>query len=667
MNSIQLMSDVVHYLKYARYLNDFKRRETWEENVSRTRDMHAKRYPSLAQEIKEVFDRFVMPKLVLPSMRSMQYGGTPIELNNSRVYNCAYLPIDDRKAFREIIFLLLSGNGVGYSVQQHHVTKLPSIRKPNKAKKYMIADDVVGWSNAVDALMRAYFEGGFLPLFDFRDIRAKGSPLKTAGGKAPGPEPLRKTLNNIKAVLDSKESGDKLTPIECHDIACYLADAVMSGGIREAAMIALFSSSDNDMLRCKSNFHVKTLDEKQINESLWQVLVEVNGWMKPRQHTIFVDKEHYEMLNIQHKLPWWYFEPQRGRANNSVMLLRSEESEFVFRSVWKQITESGCGEPGIYFTNSLDAGCNPCVEIALDAMQYCNLSECNVSNISSQEDLEQRVKAATFIGTLQAGYTDFHYLRDAWKETTERDALLGVSLTGLSSLNLTNFDFRKAAQVAKNENKRVADLIGIKHAARICTVKPAGSTSLVMGCSSGIHAWHDKFYVRRLRLNKIESLYGYLMNKVPSLIEDSQLDPNNTAYLCIPVKAPDGAITEHSESADQFLERVKHVYHEWVAQGHHRGDNTNNVSATVKVRPHEWEQVGDWMWKNRNSYNGLSVLPYDGGTYVQAPFESITEEHYNKLIGFVADVDLSEVSEMQDFTKTREEPACAGGVCSLAV
>jgi ribonucleoside-diphosphate reductase alpha chain len=559
----------------------------------------------------------VYDKKVLPSMRSMQFAGKPIEISPNRIYNCAFAPADDWRVFSEIMFLLLGGTGVGYSVQKHHVDQLPEIRKPNadKTRRFLIGDSIEGWADAVLVLMKAYFFGGSKPVFDFRDIRPKGARLITSGGKAPGPQPLKECLIKVEGILDSKNDGDKLEPIEVHDIICHIADAVLAGGIRRAALISLFSATDEKMISCKSG-------------------------------------------------AWWETNPQRGRANNSAVLMRHKITKEYFLDLWKRIEASGAGEPGIYLSNDKDWGTNPCCEIALRPYQFCNLCEVNVSDIADQADLEARVKAAAFIGTLQAGYTDFHYLRPIWQRTTEKDALIGVSMTGIGSGAILKHDMKAAAKVVKEENKRVADLIGINPSARCTTVKPAGTTSLTLGTSSGIHAWHNDYYIRRVRVGKNESIYSHLVLHHPELVEDEYFRPHDTAVIGIPQKAPEGSIFR-TESPIQLLERVKKVHSEWVKPGHRSGNNTHNVSATISIREHEWKAVGEWMWENREYYNGLSVLPYDGGTYIQAPFEDCTKEKYEELMKALHDVDLSKVIELEDTTDLSGELACAGGACEV--
>lgn len=332
--------------------------------------------------------------------------------------------------------------------------------------------------------------------------------------------------------------------------------------------------------------------------------------------------------------------------------------------LWKRVELSGAGEPGIYLTNDKDWGTNPCCEIALRPFQFCNLCEVNVSDIVDQQDFESRVRAAAFIGTLQAGYTDFHYLRDVWKRTTEKDALIGVSMTGIGSGTVLGYDMKAAAKVVKDENARVAELIGINKSARATTVKPAGTTSLTLGTSSGIHAWHNDFYIRRIRVGKNEAIYTYLSINHPELVEDEYFRPHDTAVISIPQKAPEGAILR-TESPFALLERIKRVHLEWVKPGHRSGNNSHNVSATVSLKEDEWDLAGEWMWNNREHYNGLSVLPYNGGTYIQAPFEDIDEDTYNRMMDSLKDVDLSKVVELDDTTNLKGEAACAGGACEI--
>jgi ribonucleoside-triphosphate reductase (thioredoxin) len=612
--SVDLLSQIIVFQKYAKHKSDLNRRESWEELAVRNMEMHLVRFPHLQNDILSVYRDFVLTKKVLPSMRSLQFGGKAIHLSPNRGFNCSYAPMDHYKAFPELMFLLLGGTGVGYSVQKHHVAKLPMVTGPNGSFRYMIQDSIVGWSDAVKVLFKSYFFGTEKPEFDYRDIRAKGSELKTSGGKAPGPDPLRKSLENCESIL-KKAMGGNLTPLQVHDLCCFIADAVLSGGIRRAAMISFFSLDDEEMLHCK--------------DGVWY---EANG--------------------------------QRARSNNSAVLVRGEVNEVQFKRLWETISSSESGEPGIYWTNDREILSNPCGEISLRPFQFCNLSTFNVSDVDSQEELEARAKAAAFLGTLQAAYTDFHYLRPIWRETTEKDSLLGVSMTGIASGKVLSLDLTAAAEVVKEENVRVANAIGIRPAARTTCVKPEGTASLVVGSSSGIHAWHAPHYIRRVRINKQESLYKYLLRKVPALLEDDVMKPDVDAVLSVPIKAPEGAVFRN-ESAMDFLSRVQRVTTSWIHPGHRDGVNTHNVSATVSIRPEEWASVGEWMWANSSDYSGLSVLPFWGGNYAQMPYEDCDEVTYHRLMQHLAEIDLSEVDEVENTVNHGDVLACSGGSCEI--
>jgi len=612
--SQEILSDITVFNKYAKYIPEIKRRETWKELVDRNRAMHLKKYPTLAVAIGIAY-RLVYEKKVLPSMRSLQFGGRPIELANNRIFNCAFSPADHPAIFAETMFNLLGGSGVGYSVQTRHVDQLPTIIGPkNKQRRFLVGDSIEGWADSVKILVKAYTQGKSDPVFDFRDVRPKGSRLITSGGKAPGPDPLRICLDHIRATLNNAK-GRKLKPLEVHDILCHIADAVLSGGIRRAAMISLFDHNDLDMLSCKAG-------------------------------------------------PWWWRNPQRGRANNSVVFHREHTTKKQFDSVWAKVKESNAGEPGIFWTNDYDWGTNPCAEIALRPNQYCNLVEINGSNVENQEDLITRVKAATLIATLQAGYTDFHYLRSIWKENTEKDALLGVSITGIASGKLENVDLQAAALQAIETNKIFAEIIGINPAARITTVKPAGTTSLVLGSSSGIHAWHNDYYLRRMRVGKNEPLYEYLNKKVPELMEDCYHKPHIEAVIKFPQRAPEGAKLR-TENFMELLERVRRFNLDWVNPGHIDGANNHNVSCTISLKENEWAPCGEWMWEHRAEYTGISVLPYDGGTYIQAPFTDCTKEEFDELYVHLKSINLKNVIELDDSTNLTDQAACAGGSCEI--
>lgn len=662
---LETLSNLTIFSKYARYIPGFKRRETWDEIVDRYVHMMHIKYPHLTDEII-TNSQYILDKKVLPSMRALQFAGEAAEVNNARMYNCAYMPIDSYYAFSETMFLLLSGCGVGYSVQKQHIAKLPAIKIPTKTRRFLVGDDIMGWADAVKALMKAYFMGKPLPIFDFRAIRPKGTPLITSGGKAPGPEPLKLCLVHIQAILDRKKDGEYLTPLECHDIQCHIANAVLAGGIRRAAMISLFSLDDEEMLTCKYG-------------------------------------------------EWWETNEQRGRANNSAIILRGSITEEEFKTLWHKIKLSGSGEPGIYWTNDLEWGTNPCCEVALRAFQFCNLCEVNVDNVEDQNDLNKRVSIASFFGTLQAGFTDFHYLRPIWRKTTEEDALIGVGMTGIASGNVLKLNLEEAADIVTLVNLGLSDRIGINRAARETLVKPAGTTSCVLEASSGIHAWHDKWFLRTIRFGKGEDIASYLIVNHPELVEDDELRPHDTICVRIPIKAPEGSILRH-ETAIDLLERVRKFSKEWIKPGHITGINTHNVSATISInknnwyhwhpdsdqwctkdedgdlewnegyvfyekglngiKPHydenpygalgdEWEAVGWWMWEFKENYNGLAILPYDDHSYVQPPFETITKEEYEKRVKDLHSIDLTQVIELDPTVDFGQVAACAGGACSV--
>ena len=360
---------------------------------------------------------------------------------------------------------------------------------------------------------------------------------------------------------------------------------------------------------------------------------------------------------------WWEVNPQRGRVNISVVLVRSRATKEDFEKIFKVTQNSGCGEPGISWTNNAEMGANPCFEIALKDMQFGNLTTINASNIEEERDYYDRVTAATIIGTLQAAYTDFHYLRPEWQENCEKDALLGVSMTGLASMTVTEDMKQKGAYKALQVNKEIAEKLGINPAARVTTVKPEGTSSLVLGTSSGIHPWFAPHYIRRIRVNKNEAIYSYLSIYHPDLVEDDLMD-SNTAILTVPQKAPEGAITR-IETAIELLERVRNTSRNWVRRGYRKGYNHHNVSCTISVKESEWDEVCEWMWNNREYYNGISLLPFDGGTYKQLPFEECTKEVYEELSKDLVNVDLSKVVEMSDNTALNDQAACGGGNCEL--
>jgi len=752
--ALRVMSEIITHMKYARFLNDIGRRETWTEIVMRNMQMHMDKFPKLVDEIGNAYS-FVLNKEVLPSSRSLQFAGRAMEINPVRGFNCSYCAINNPKVFSEIMFLLLSGTGCGYSVQRHHVRSLPFLRIPiqpidgrQRKKRYLVGDSIEGWADAIDTLVNLYFQGGKDVEFDYRGIRPKGSLLITSGGKAPGPQPLKDCIHNIRKIFDNalveRGQGTQLTTLEVHDIICFIADAVLAGGIRRASCIAFFSIDDELMLSSKFNH-------------------------------------------------WWEQNPQRARANNSVVIVRHKVQKDDFFNLWDKIVKNGTGEPGVFFTNDKEVLANPCQpnwaklltpqgilelkdidigdciwssegwtrvigkwstgikevyryttengsifegtenhkilqhgekvevkiaseidtfvgeklnfsmesskiikkesiskeevfsitvdnrshtywtqgcnvsncgEISLSSENFCNLSTINAGSVKNQKDLDNRVRIASFIGTLQASYVNFHYLRDTWQENAEKEALIGVSMTGIANGNVSPLNIAEAAKIVIKENKRIAKLIGINEAYRTTTLKPEGTASLLLGTSSGIHAWYNDYYIRRIRVGKNEAIYHYLEKNHPELLENDYFKPQIQSIISIPIKAPQGAILR-TESALSLLERIKKFSMEWIIPGHKKGSNHNNVSATISVKENEWEIVGNWMWENKEFYNGITVLPYDGGKYVQAPFEDCTKEEYEKRMKSITDIDVTQIKEIEDNTSLMENIACGGGSCEI--
>ena len=614
-SSNKLLSDITAFRTYARYLAHLGRRETLEETINRSMNMHLDRFPKLSKDIVKAFQR-VHDLKVMPSMRAMQFAGDAIIKNNIRQYNCSYAPIEDTRAFSEALFLLLSGVGFGFSVQKRHISKLPKVQKPRESGLYVIHDSIQGWAEALNQLMEAYFYGKIRPEFDFGNIRPKGSYLVTTGARAPGPEPLKAMLKLVEEKLASALNR-QLKPIEVHDIVCITSDAVLAGGIRRAALISLF------------------------------------------------DKDDQEMLTSKHG-NWWEKYPYRARANNSAVLDRLTTSKEEFDHIFKMCQESGSGEPGFYWSNNLDWGANPCVEIGLRPNQFCNLTTINQSNIKDKRDFLNRVYAATLIGTLQASYTDFQYLRPIWRQNTEDEALLGVSFTGIADSNgiITEDWLTDGASFVKEINEKYAKKIGINPSARLTALKPEGTASCILGSSSGIHARHAPYYIRRIRMNKDDALAVYLKSVIPELVEDDVYSASGVA-VSIPQESPVGSLIRDEETALSLLNRALTYNKAWVKNGHVSGDNTHNVSVTISVKDNEWDELREAMWKQRKHYAGISLLPFDGGTYQQAPFETCSKEKFEELTKLVKEVDLTKVSENEDKTERIEQLACVGGVCSI--
>jgi ribonucleoside-diphosphate reductase alpha chain len=614
----KLLSEAVWHRTYAKYLASLKRREIVEETINRSHMMDLERFPQISGALTKAYDQ-VHDLKVAPSMRKLQFAGPAIAANNAKSYNCSYLPIDDIRAFGETLFLLLAGTGVGYSVQSHHVSKLPAVRKPVEECKYVIPDNIIGWGEALDRLIEAYFLGRTRPIFDFSRIRPKGELLLTSGGKAPGPEPLRQMLVQVESMLRAAV-GRKLRPLEAHDILCVVSDCVLSGGSRRSAMISLFDRDDREMLECKNKANY-------------------DGGKK---NTF------------------------RCRSNNSAVMPRSLVTREEFDHVYDMCIASGFGEPGLFWTDDIDWGTNPCCEVSLEANQFCNLSTVNLTSVKTEKDFLSRVYSAALLGTVQASYTNFPFLRDVWRETTERGALIGVSFTGIADcpIELSPELLRKGAELVKEVNAKYAKKIGIREADRCTVIKPEGTSSTVFGSSSGVHARYSEYYVRSVQMNRDTSVAHFLQANVPELVRDSFWNKNDVV-LSIPQNAPAGSITWDKETAlDLFLRAIK-FDENWIAHGHRRGANKNNVSCTLEMRDREWELLRNPIWENRYNYTGISMFPRFAGAE-QSPFQECSKEKYEELLVHVKELDFSKLIEEDDEGKMNEAAACAGGACEIS-
>ncbi len=578
--------------------------------------MHLQRFPNLSKEIVRAYKQ-VQNLNQMPSMRGMQFGGDAILKNNIRQYNCSYTHVDRPRAFAEILYILLCGTGSGFSVQKRHTSQLPSIKLPKEEGTYIVHDSIEGWAEALNQLMNSYFYRGIRPLFDFSKVRAKGSYLVTTGAKAPGAEPLKNMLTQVETILKSS-LGRNLEPLEVHDIICIVADCVLAGGIRRAALISLFDRDDESMLKAKQG-------------------------------------------------EWWINTPYRARANNSAVLPRGQVSEEEFKYVYDMCIDSNAGEPGFFWSNNPDMGTNPCAEIALHSNQFCNLTTTNLNGIKNKKDFLERIWASAFIGTLQASYTDFPYLDQSWKNVTEREALIGCSFTGVADAGaLTGEDLQEAAKLVLEVNNKYAKKLGIRPAARCTTVKPEGTSSCVMGTASGIHARHSEYYLRTVRMNADDSLAKYIQNTIPELVEVDLMSPNGLV-VTIPQSSPEGAITRNTETAKGLFERTMKYYENWVVPGHREGDNTHNVSVTISYKPEETDDLFKQLWENKERYAAVSLLPFSDTVYKQAPFQECDKETYEKYSKLVKSIDLKEVMELEDNTDRIKVVACAGGVCEIDI
>lgn len=632
------LNDFIAVSRYSRYRSDLGRREVWPEAVARVRDMHLRRFADkgIDEDIRWAFD-LVEKRKVLPSMRSIQFGGAAIEQKNARMFNCSFSFADRPRFFSEAFYMLLCGTGVGFSVQKHHVEKLPVLHDPREGPQeelpFVIPDNIEGWADAVEELITSHIYG-WIPVLDYSEIRPQGAPLVTAGGKAPGPEPLKKALEAIDVLL-TQARGRKLRPIEVYDIVMHLSQAVLSGGVRRSATICLFSADDLEMAKAKTG-------------------------------------------------DWFVTHPQRAFSNNSAILPRDTATKEEFLHLFEQ--QKQFGEPGFYFTASTEYGVNPCCEIGLNptidgatGWQMCNLSTINGSVPRTPNEFYDLCKAASLIGTLQASYSDIEYLGPVTRAINDREALLGVSICGIldnPTLLLHPEVLETGAQVVRLWNTYYAEKIGINPAARLTCVKPEGTASLLLGTASGIHPHHARRYFRRVQTAKDDPVYQhFVLAGNRHMTEQGVYDQNNrTDVITFPVEAPKGALVRKDVSALDLLGYVQLVQKHWVRPGTAYATYSpgleHNVSNTITVEPKEWGDVAEFIWQNRRDFTGIALLQDCGDkAYPQAPREEVTtrgdHDRYLELRADFVPVDYSTMRESDDQTKLKQEAACAGGACEL--
>lgn len=630
-------------MKYARYTDDiYTHKENYTQVVERVIDMFKAQIIKKGGSLGDFESAFesIRSGLILPSMRAMQFAGGAIERNNQRIFNCTYKAVEEVIDISDIFYMLLCGCGVGYSVRRVHINKLPMCVKGVRNKTsninitYVIEDTIEGWAEAVKILLNSYLSMDINIEFDYSQIRPAGSILKTTGGLAPGPEPLRIALDKVRGILDTLTPYKKLTPLQVSDIICILAHCVLSGGNRRSALIALFDWDDEEMKRCK----------------------------------------HGE---------WFNEHVYRSRANFSAMptYVNNEGVELSydeFKEFMRLSLEEGYGEPAFIFTNCLESsmGLNPCSEIGLIDGGGCNLTEINANKVKSKNEFIKACRHSAIIGTLQATFTDFSYVSKKWKEACEKDALLGCSITGLqtseyfNSLKVSgelNTVLETGAKEIVKTNKDYAKKLNINPAKRLTTIKPAGSTSCIFGCSSGIHPAYSEYFIRRVRISKISGVYKMIKELTPSLIEDALDNPQFDAVVSIPVhmKTPDGRYTKDIGAIEQLNEAVEYTK-SWILPGHIDGVDTHNVSLTIHYKPDEKEELIQQLYLKRNILRCVSVFPLSEGKYPQQPFEKITREVYLEMEAEANKLEsIFDVVCETDFVPIDFSGACDGGACEL--
>ena len=628
----------IHKSRYARWLPEEKRRENWDETVSRYFDFFETQLEKncdykLDKKTRDYLENKVLNLDVMPSMRALMTAGPALEKENIAGYNCSYVPVDHPKAFDEILYVLMCGTGVGFSVEKKYTRNLPSVADEfhNTETVIMVRDSKLGWAKAFREIVTLLYAGQ-VPRWDVSNVRPAGARLNTFGGRASGPAPLV-DLFNFAIETFKKAKGRKLTPLECHDLVCKVGEIVVVGGVRRSAMISLSDLDDRDMRDAKSG-------------------------------------------------EWYRIEAQRALSNNSAVYENKPDNIGTFMEEWLALYKSGSGERGIFNRQAskkvaarnkrrdadFEFGTNPCSEIILQPFQFCNLSEVVVREGDTEEDLLDKVEAATILGTMQATLTNFKYLRRQWKDTTEKERLLGVSLTGIMDHRILSGNIHNIAMLttllvslkdkAVAVNKMWAKRFGINQATAITCVKPSGTVSQLVNAASGIHARHNDYYIRRVRGDKKDPLTQFLQSQnVPT--EDCVMKPDSTAVFSFVEKAPSNCITRNQRTAIQQLDH-------WLIYAQHWCEH--KPSVTISVNEDEWLGVADWCWRNFDDLSGISFLPNFGHVYQQAPYEDIDQIKYHKLKKNQPDeINWNELAlhEQEDHTKSSQTLACSAGSCEV--
>jgi len=625
-----LYQDFIHKSRYARYLDKEQRREHWHETVDRYIDFVVEQRPQIPSQLIDELQTSILNKDVMPSMRAMMTAGQALERDNTCGYNCSYVVVDDAKSFDEAMFILMCGTGVGFSVERQYINKLPEIPEQlfDSSTTVMVKDSKEGWAKAFRQII-ALLYAGEIPKWDTSLVRPAGARLKKFGGRASGPAPLE-DLFMFTVDMFKQAAGRRLSSIECHDLMCKIGEVVVVGGVRRSAMISLSNLTDDRMRHAKSG-------------------------------------------------EWWNQNPQRALANNSVCYTEKPDVGAFMRE-WVALYESHSGERGIFNRVASqkqaakygkrdpehDFGTNPCSEIILRPYQFCNLTEVVIRPEDTVDTLKQKVRVAAILGTIQSTFTNFPYLRKIWQKNTEAERLLGVSLTGIMDNELTSGRTNKdelpllleeLRLTAEMSNLEMAEILGVEPSAAITCVKPSGTVSQLVDSASGIHARHSAYYIRTVRGDNKDPLTQFLIDKgVPN--EPDVMKPDNTTVFSFPMKSPDNCVTREDMSAIDQLELWKIYQHHWCE---------HKPSITVSVTESEWPAVGAWVWNNFDDISGISFLPFDGGTYRQAPYTECQKEEYESFLAKMpTDIDWNEMTEEEDETTGTQELACSAGACEIA-